>query len=156
MRRARGFTLLEVLVAVAVLGIALVAVLASAGQSLRGAAGLRERTLAHWVALNELAEIRLSGQWPDTGESDGDSELAGRQWRWELTVNTTQDEDLRRLDIRVALADAPDETITVTTGFMGRPMPRVVFPGGRSGDGNQDPPPGGLPAGPPPDKNPSS
>jgi len=64
---ARGFTLLEVLIALAVLAIGMIAVIGTAGTSTRTAAELKEETFAHWVAMNELASLRLSANWPSLG-----------------------------------------------------------------------------------------
>lgn len=163
MKRVRGFTLMEVLVALAVLAIALIAIVGASGQSVHQAAGLRERTLAHWIADNKVTELRLSNQWPDTGESDGDYDMATQHWRWTMNVVNTPDPDLRRVDVKVALADKRDDTIATATGFVGRPVPHLQLEpqlqGG--GDGNTPPPPPGSlnnngNNNPPPNKNPAS
>ncbi len=134
-----GFTLMEVLVAVAVLGIALLGVMSLAGQELRNVSSLKERTIAQWVAFNRLTEVRISGQWPDTGTSDGDADMAERQWHWEMAVSDTADEDLRRLDISVSPADDQDNVLLTISGFMGRPMPPLAPPL-PDGGGNEPPP----------------
>ncbi len=121
--RADGFTLLEVLVALAVVSMAMLAVLGSAGQSTRTVVGLRDRTFAEWVAENRLAELRLAPDWPDLGDSDGDSELAGEQWHWKVHVIKTADPDLRRIEVDVALKDKPDDTIQSLVGFIAHPVP---------------------------------
>lgn len=96
-----GFTLLEVMVALAVLAIALGAIIKAAGTSAGDIGYLRDRTLASWVALNHINMLRLAREWPDEGTRNGIVEMAGREWRWELQVSNTSDEDLRRLDITV-------------------------------------------------------
>src|SRR5690606_36725893 len=143
-RASAGFTLMAVLVAVAVLGIAVLGVMSLAGQELHNVASLKERTIAQWVAFNRLTEVRISGQWPETGDSDGDVEMARRQWHWEMTVSDTADEDLRRLDISVSPADEQDNVLLTISGFMGRPLPPLMPPG--------LPPPGSPGTEPPPDK----
>lgn len=143
-RTITGFTLMEVLVAVAVLGIALMGVMSLAGQELRNVASLKERTVAQWVAFNRLTEVCISGQWPETGDSDGEVEMAQRQWHWELTVSETADEDLRRLDISISPAAEQDNVLLTISGFMGRPLPPLAPPG--------LPPPGSPGTNPPPDK----
>lgn len=97
----RGFTLIEVLFALAVLGIALIALISSMATYARTAGALREKTLATMVAHNRLTQIELEAGWPDVGKSDGDVEMAGIKWRWNVEIKKTPDDHLRRVDISV-------------------------------------------------------
>lgn len=99
--RARGFTLIEMLAAVAVVAIALGAIIAGMARYTSNAAYLRDKTVALWVAHNRLSELALQRAWPDTGKSDGKAEMAGAEWKWEMEVQATTDPHLRRVDIRV-------------------------------------------------------
>jgi len=99
--KARGFTLIEVVVALAVLALAMGALISGMARYADNAAVLREKTLALWVAHNRLTEIGLEPTWPELGESDGDEELAGIEWRWDVTVAETPDPKVRRVDIAV-------------------------------------------------------
>lgn len=119
----RGFTLLEVLVALAVVSMAMLAVLGSAGQSTRTVIGLRDRTFAEWVAENQFTQMRLADTWPSIGDSDGDAELAGVQWHWKAHVMKTADPDLRRVEVSVAHKDTPDDSVETLVGFIGSTMP---------------------------------
>lgn len=120
-RPPRGFTLLEILVALAVLAISLGALIKIAAESANNVGYLRDRTLAAWVANNKVNETLLSRAWPAPGLSQGTAAMAGRQWRWRLTVSNTSDPDLRRLDVVVGAMGAA-EMITELTAFMGRPQ----------------------------------
>jgi len=120
-RAAAAFTLIEVLVALAVIAIGLVAVVAVGARSGRVAAGLQERTLADWVAENEITRLRVSQKWPGVGESDGKATLAGRDWRWHATVDGTPDPDLRRVTVTVSPAGKRHDTIAQLVGFVGKP-----------------------------------
>lgn len=127
--RSGGFTLLEVLVALAVVAIALSAVLSSAGRTVNAAASLRDRTVAQWVAENRLAEVRLESGWPDTGRTRGQVKMAGRDWFWTMHVEETQDEDLRRLELEVAREREAENGVFTLLGFVGRPLAVQGLPG---------------------------
>lgn len=116
--KQRGFTLLEVLVALAVLALSLAATIKAAGSSAGNMAYLRERTVAGWVAENIINEILLSRDWPGIGERSGTALMAGREWRWTVKVSSTDDADLRRLDVAVGVTATP---VTTLAAFMSRP-----------------------------------
>ena len=141
LHNARGFTLLEVLIALAVLAIGMIAVIGTAGTSTRTAAELKEETFAHWVAMNELASLRLAGTMPDVGTLKGHADMAGEQWNWKADIKSTSDPDLMRVDIDVSNAASPDEVISSLTGFIGQshqmPPPGSAGPqAGPSAGGN--------------------
>ena len=102
-RRAstKGFTLLEVLVGLLVLALALLALTRTAAIQVQAFGDLRERTLAGWLAADVLAETRLSSPFPATGKSDGKRRFGGRDWRWELNVESTSVNTIRRLDVHI-------------------------------------------------------
>ncbi len=117
---ARGFTLIEVLVALAILAIALAASVRAVGEQARAAEILRDGIDARWVAANLIAETRLNEPFPLPGAREGQSRMAGRLWRWRLTVSDTPDGDIRRLDAQVFPEDASvdsDQPLVTLTGF---------------------------------------
>ena len=118
MMRTRGFTLIEVLIALAVIAIALLALTRTASIEVQSFDGLRERTLASWVAANVLADTRLASSFPGTGRSDGRMQLGGRDWRWTRDVQATPNTEIRRIDINVYLGQVPAPSATLT-GFSG-------------------------------------
>ncbi len=118
--RVRGFTLIEVLAALVIVALGMLGVIEAVTQSARNGTYLREKTLAHWIALNVITEKRLQPDPPPVTESSGDVEFAGQRWRWSMQVTQTQVASLRRMDVSVRPADAPDSSALATvTGFYG-------------------------------------
>ena len=115
--------MLEVLIALAVLAIGMIAVIGTAGTSTRQAAELKDETFAHWVAMNELTSLRLAPAWPDVGTHKGEADMAGQQWHWRAVISTTTDPDLLRADIDVSNALEPDSVVSSLIGFIGQPQP---------------------------------
>jgi general secretion pathway protein I len=109
-RRARGprgdggFTLVEVLVALAIFSLAALALLRLQGASLTGAARLDERTVAAIVAKSVAVEAMTDDPAPAFGSASGEVVNAGRRWRWSRTVAKLPDTRLARIDIRVGPA----------------------------------------------------
>ena len=125
LRRCCGFTLVEVLVALAVLAVALVALVAAGGQRADNVGHLQSRTLATWIADDRLTELRVNGDWPDAGTSEGEREMAGRTWHLETVVEETPEERVRRIEVAVR-PDADSEPVARLTGFLGHPEDRVA------------------------------
>lgn len=98
----RGFTLLEVLVALAIFAIAAVALLSAQNGQLVATARLADKRIAHWAALNHLAELQLQRAFPEIGQGQRPVSLAGRDWVITTKVSPTPSRDVRRLDISVA------------------------------------------------------
>lgn len=114
MIRRRGFTLIEMVVALAVVAIAMGAILSGMARYADNASHLRLRTLALWVAHNRLTELELQRQWPDLGKSEGQAEMGGASWRWQATISKTDDEHVRRVDITVSApkSKSPDARLS--------------------------------------------
>lgn len=103
--RARGFTLIEVVVALAIVAIGMFAVFKTIGETANNVTYLRDKSFAGWIADNRLTDMRLSGQLPSVDETEGDTEYAGRRWHWTANVSQTPVEGLRRIDVRVRRED---------------------------------------------------
>jgi general secretion pathway protein I len=116
-----GFTLVEVLVALAVIAVALMAALRAAGQGTAGVDELRHRLLATWVAEDILAEQRALEHWPSPGTLRGSRRQGGLDFAWREEILLTQNPAFRRVDVTVFAA--PDETHSLArlSGFVVRP-----------------------------------
>lgn len=83
--KAKGFTLIEVMVAVAIIAMALPALMYNVSMQLDSTAKIRDKVAAQWVATNKMAELRLStrqGKKVSRGKSQGNEEMLGQQWHW--------------------------------------------------------------------------
>ncbi len=122
-RAPHGFTLIEVLVALAIVAIGMAAVMSALSSSAHTLAYLRDRTFAQWVALNQIANLRLSGQQPPVGDSNGDTDFAGRSWHWSQKVVSTEVPGVARIDVSVRPADAKGDDehgwFTTVSGIWG-------------------------------------
>lgn len=114
-----GFTLIEVLVALAILTIALTVVMHSMGQAIDLTANLRDRQVALWVAQNRLTLHQLQHDFPSTDSTEGTVEMGGREWRWREQVAATPEPALRRIEIDVR-AGAEPALLAHLVGFLER------------------------------------
>jgi len=117
---ARGFTLIEVLAALVIVALGMLGVIQAVTQSARNGTYLREKTLAHWIAMNVITENRLLATPPEVAETSDEVDFAGERWRWTMTVTQTEVQSLRRMDVSVRPAEKPDgEALITVTGFYG-------------------------------------
>jgi general secretion pathway protein I len=118
-----GFTLIEVLVALAIVAIGMAAVLEALTSSANTAVYLQDKTFAEWVALNRIETVRLSGSLPGTGTRSDTLDYAGRSWEWQQKVTDTRIPNLRQIEVDVRPADsqagADSGWYATATGFMG-------------------------------------
>ena len=114
-----GFTLLEMLVALSVLSLAVLALVNLAGENLRTEAALESRVFAQVVAENRAVEALTALAPPAIGETNGTEESAGRIWRWTRKVSTTAEAGILRVDIAVA-AQEGDQVLSAVTLFRGQ------------------------------------
>ena len=163
---SRGFSLIEVLAALIIVSLGLLGVIEAVSQTANNTAYLRDKTIAHWIAMNRLTEMRLETQAPKVSKTSDDIEMAGRRWRWTAVVTQTPLQSMRRIDINVRTAEAKDgSSLASVTGFYGT----AVAPAGKTliswqgldalgpgGVGDDAPSPGdrATPAPPPPQQPP--
>lgn len=120
---SKGFTLVEVMVALAVIAIALPALLFSVMQQLDGTAYIRDKNIAQWVALNKMTELRLTnrqtGKIPK-GKLTGKDEMAGRDWHWSIRSKRFPQKELRDLyGIEIIVRDKDDDKASAIASLVG-------------------------------------
>ncbi len=118
--RVVGFTLIEILVAVAILAVALAATTRAASVATDGAVQTRQRLLATWAAENRLAELRARAVFPDPATSTFSTAEGGLALGVEETVSETPNSTLRRVDLAVTDANDPARVLARLTGYVSK------------------------------------
>lgn len=127
MKPMAGFTLLEVLVALAIFALVAASVLSASGRSVRTAMQLEDKTLAMWVADNRVTELQLAETPPAAGRDQGQVEFAGRHWVWQSEVQATSEPNMLRVMLWVAVepdgfsGDLRESALVSLNGFLWRP-----------------------------------
>ncbi len=124
----RGFTLVEVLVALFVVTLGMTAVFMQLGQYSTNANFVREKTLASWIASNRLTEMSIQPNWPDIGDAQDTVEFANREWRLSITTSATDVENLRRVDVSVSYEETPDDSLHQVSALIEPPAPNGFAP----------------------------
>lgn len=133
----RGFTLLEVMVALVIIGLSLVAISEVMLGMLDNGLTLRERTYASWIAQNKIVEMRAAGVTPEVDTTSGIVTYANTEWEWVADVSETGIDNLWRVDVTVISGVSGAEVRTVT-GFIGEPTPPGFANNAWSGLGGQN------------------
>ncbi len=107
--RVRGFTLVEVLVALIVVALALAALMGAISSSARGSEYLRDKTIAQWIAMNRITEVRLNLQKFGEAGDKGEITFANRKWRYDTRYFETDNATIRRVAVRVWPKEAAEK-----------------------------------------------
>lgn len=118
--KSRGFTLLEVMIALGIFSICAMVLLQQSGRSARQTHALEVKTFANWIAENELERLRLKTALPSTGSSDTELLFARQKWLVTNTIESTSNPDLIRAEVRVQQGDHNQSNTYRLTGFLGR------------------------------------
>jgi len=120
-RKSAGFTLLEVMIALIIVGLTLLAMAGKMGRMLNAANTMRDYTFASWIAHNKITEMRLANVIPEVSSSSGELEYAGVDWAWSAVVSETGIDNLFRVDVTISYPGA-DPIMRPVTGFIGEPV----------------------------------
>ena len=113
-----GFTLLEVLVALAILAVTMAAVGRAASSGVQHVDAMRVRVLADWVAQNRLALHAARGDWLPLGLQNGDEEQAGQKFTWREEIIATPNPTLRRIVVNVYAPDDANYSLREITAYL--------------------------------------
>lgn len=122
--RRRGFTLVEILVALAIVAVALSAGMRALAQATDGSTLLKQRTLALWIAQNRLALMQLAVPAPPIGTDQGAADEAGSRFAWRQTITATPNPAFRKIEIVVVDPLSPDYALSSLVGYLGQPPQR--------------------------------
>lgn len=115
----RGFTLLEVMIALSIFAVMAATISRTASQNADTVLYLEEKTLASFVAENRLNQLKLSG-YPAATQTKDEVEMANREWHITTKVEDTPLPNFRRIEVQVAKLTDKETPLVNLTGFMGK------------------------------------
>jgi len=123
--KSRGFTLLEVLIALAIIAVSLAAALRATSVTTDGSLLLKQKLLAQWSAENRLAELQARKAWPAPGVKEGETAQAGLNFIWEESVGNTPNTSFRRVEIKVYQGKDKSYALAQLVGYLANPAAPV-------------------------------
>ena len=119
--KAKGFTLLVLLVAMAIFATAGMAIMQASSAHIRSLSQLDDLTIASYIAANQMQLAMLDNEWPGKENTQGELEMANRSWLWRQQRSKLTDDDLRLVKISVSLAQTPDQVLYQLQSYKGKP-----------------------------------
>jgi general secretion pathway protein I len=119
--KRNGFTLLELLVAMAIFATAGMAIMQASSAHIRSLSQLDDLTMASYIANNQMQLAMIETEWSGKEKDQGQVEMANRNWLWQQQLTRVPDEDLRLIQISVSLAESPDQVLFQLQSYRGKP-----------------------------------
>ncbi|MCW8934860.1 MAG: type II secretion system minor pseudopilin GspI [Gammaproteobacteria bacterium] len=128
MNKLKGFTLIEVMVALTIIAIALASLIKASGGHTNSAAYLKSKTLAHYVAMNEVTQLQVDKAWPDLGTIRKSTEMAGVEWFWTREIKKTGDVtgNIRGLKFTIFLDEERTRNLAQIQAFISNPTQNIL------------------------------
>ncbi len=120
LKQTQGFTLIEVMVALAIIAISLAALISTSGSQANSASYLKQKSFAHWVAMNEMTQLQVEKSFPDLGDKKGSTDMAGHTWYWIRSTIATEDKDARQVEFKVFADEDHQQNLTRLIGYASR------------------------------------
>ena len=117
----KGFTLIEVMLAIAIFAIAGVALMGATHNNLSNLSHIEQKAIAQWVASNQLVASSLETTWPPKNNKRGDVELAGTKWFWLQRVEKTADANMQQVTIEVRALEKDKNPIAMLVTYLAKP-----------------------------------
>lgn len=117
--KSQGFTLIEVMVALLVIAISLFAIFQTTSSVTWHASFLKEKTIANWVAQNQIALYRAKKTWGSASNTSGQVSMADVEWDWKMHIEKTENPSVRKIDVEVFF-DGDDALKGSATGYIAK------------------------------------
>ena len=124
---SQGFTLIEILVALTIIAISMGALIKSTGSHTATASYLKQKTIAHYVAMNEIKKLHIENKFPAIGTEKNSTEMAGNTWYWKRVIGETGLQNpftqkpvkiMREVKITVYSDEDHEKSLTQLNGFI--------------------------------------
>ncbi len=104
--------------ALTIIAISLGALLSTSGAQANSVSYLKQKTLAHWVSMNELTQLRILGELPDVGEKKGSTKMANHEWHWIQTTKKTEQDNTRQITYKIFADKDYQQNLTSFIGYV--------------------------------------
>lgn len=119
----QGFTLIEVMLAMAIFSIAGIALLSASDNNIKNLSYLESKVLANWISSNQLVAVTLDQEWPPKNNKKGSIEMAGREWFWLQKVVKTSDKNMRQVVVEIRGEEDQKLAITSVMTYVSKSKP---------------------------------